>query len=98
MFRLILLFLFNKPILKIESADYYAVDHTPTYLWESASRSISAALIVYLQTILNGRNSWLQDDTIRRAIVIDSGVIQNPEILSFQRRQSKYPHKVLDPS
>ena len=87
---------FNDPIFKIGSVDYYAVDHTPTYLWESASRSISAALIVHLQTVVDGRESWLQDETIKRAVVIDSGVIQAPQILSFQKRQPKYPHRPLD--
>jgi len=86
---------FNDPIIKIGSIDYYAVDHTPSYLWESASRSISAALIVYLQTVADGRESWLKDETIRRAIAIDSGVIQAPQILSFQNRQSDYPHETL---
>ena len=86
---------FNEPILKIGTVDYYAVDHTPSYLWESASRCISAALIVYCKTMLSGREEWLQNETIRRALVIDSGVIQVPQILSFQKRQSKYPHKAL---
>jgi alanine dehydrogenase len=86
---------FSEPLLKIGTVDYYAVDHTPSYLWETASRSISAALVVYLQTMLSGRESWPEDETIRRAIVIDSGVIQAPKILSFQKRQSQYPHKVL---
>ena len=35
---------FKEPILHIGNIDYYAVDHTPSYLWESASRSISAAV------------------------------------------------------
>lgn len=86
---------FNEPMLKIGTVDYYAVDHTPSYLWESASRCISAALIVYCQTMLSGREEWLQNETIRRALVIDSGVIQDPKILSFQKRQSQYPHKDL---
>ena len=43
---------FRKPILKVEQADYYAVDHTPSYLWESASRAISAALVVHLPSVL----------------------------------------------
>ena len=34
---------FKEPMLHIEKVDYYAVDHTPSYLWDSASRSISAA-------------------------------------------------------
>jgi len=85
---------FKNPMFKYESIDYYAVDHTPSYLWESATRSISAALIVYLPTVLAGRDSWQQDETIRRAINIDGGVIQNSAILSFQNRELDYPHNV----
>lgn len=83
---------FKNPMFKYDSTDYYAVDHTPSYLWESATRSISAALIVYLPTVLAGYDSWLQDETIRKAINIDLGVIQNPAILSFQKRELDYPH------
>ena len=46
---------FKDPMFKFKSVDYYAVDHTPSYLWESASRSISAALIVHLPTVVEGR-------------------------------------------
>ena len=88
---------FKAPMFKYESIDYYAVDHTPSYLWESASRSISAALIVYLPTVLAGRDSWQQDQTIRKAITIDSGVIQTPSILSFQNREQDYPHAIINP-
>ncbi|MEH6627777.1 MAG: N(5)-(carboxyethyl)ornithine synthase [Motiliproteus sp.] len=83
---------FKNPIFKYESVDYYAVDHTPSYLWESATRSISAALIVYLPSVLAGRDSWQKDETIRKAINIDGGVIQNSSILSFQKRDPDYPH------
>jgi len=83
---------FKNPMFKYESTDYYAVDHTPSYLWESATRSISAALIVYLPTVLAGSESWQKDETIRRAINIDGGVIQNPAILAFQNREADYPH------
>ena len=83
---------FKDPMFKYETIDYYAVDHTPSYLWESATRSISAALIVYLPIVLAGRDSWQQNETIRRAINIDGGVIQIPSILSFQNREPGYPH------
>ena len=86
---------FKNPILKIGNIDYYAVDHTPSYLWESASRSISAALIVHLPTVVEGRASWQQNETIRRAVNIDAGVIVKPTILSFQKRQPDYPHAPL---
>jgi len=86
---------FKNPMFKYESIDYYAVDHTPSYLWDSATRSISAALIVYLPTVLAGRDSWQKDETIRRAVNIDEGVIQNPAILSFQNREPDYPYAYI---
>ncbi len=86
---------FDDPMFKIGSIDYYAVDHTPSYLWESASRSISAPLLVHLPTVLEGRDAWNENETIRRAVVIDRGVIQKPEILSFQKRKTDYPHEAL---
>jgi N5-(carboxyethyl)ornithine synthase len=87
---------FKQPLLRFGTVDYYAVDHTPSYLWESASRSISAALVVHLPTVLAGPEAWRESETIRRAVVIDAGVIQHSQILSFQQRDATYPHKRLD--
>jgi len=87
---------FKTPMFKYGSVDYYAVDHTPSYLWESATRSISAALIVYLPSVLAGYDGWQQNETIRKAITIHEGVIQTPAILSFQNREIDYPHAVID--
>lgn len=89
---------FKNPMFKHETIDYYAVDHTPSYLWESATRSISAALIVYLPAVLAGRDSWQNNETIRQAINIDDGVIQNSSILSFQKREPDYPHMYINPA
>jgi len=86
---------FKKPMLHIENIDYYAVDHTPSYLWESASRSISAALIVYLSTILEGRDSWMKNSTIQRAINIYDGVVKKESVLTFQNRMPIYPHNYI---
>jgi len=86
---------FKNPMLKIGNIDYYAVDHTPSYLWESASRSISAALIVYLPTILGGHKSWMKDTTIRKAINIEDGVIKKESVLTFQNRMPDYPHDFI---
>lgn len=86
---------FREPMFKVGKADYYAVDHTPSYLWESASRSISAALIVHLPAVLAGPKDWQENETIRRAINIDAGVIQKPNILSFQKREPVFPHQLI---
>jgi alanine dehydrogenase len=74
---------------------YYAVDHSPSYLWNSATWENSEALLPFLRTVLGGGDAWDADPTIRRAIEIRDGVIQNPAILSFQGRTAKHPHTPL---
>lgn len=86
---------FKHPMLNINNVDYYAVDHTPSYLWESASRSISAALIVYLSTILEGHDGWMKNITIQKAINTDKGVIKKESVLTFQHRMPTYPHHFI---
>jgi alanine dehydrogenase len=84
---------FADPMFTVgEGIHYYAVDHSPSYLWNSATWEISEALIPYLRTVMDGPDAWDRDETIRRAIEIRDGVIQNPKILSFQRRSPDFPH------
>ena len=71
---------------------YYAVDHTPSYLWNSATWEISEALIPFLPSVMSGGDGWDADETIRQAIEIRAGVVQNPKILSFQHRSPTFPH------
>lgn len=71
---------------------YYAVDHSPSFLWDSATWEISLALMPHLRTVMEGPASWLADEVIARAIEIRDGEIQNPKILSFQGRSSEFPH------
>ena len=85
---------FKEPIISIDSIDYYAVDHTPSYFWESASRAISAALIVHLESVIAGPVSWNGNATIKNAINIDNGVVVKEAILRFQNRETDYPHVV----
>lgn len=82
---------FKNPIIQVDKINYYAVDHTPSYYWESASRSISAALIVHLPSVVMGRSNW--NETIQKAINIDKGTIVKDTILRFQNRSSIYPHE-----
>ena len=71
---------------------YYAVDHSPSYLWNSATWEISEALIPFLATVMSGGEAWEANQTVRRAIEIRDGVVQNPRILSFQSRSPAFPH------
>jgi alanine dehydrogenase len=71
---------------------YYAVDHSPSLLWDSATWEIGEALGPYLRSVMAGPDAWGNDETISRAIEIRDGVIQNPKVLSFQGRDAEYPH------
>lgn len=86
---------FQAPMFDVGEVSYYGVDHTPSYLWESASRSISAALIVHLPTVLAEPSTWHANPTIERAVVIDGGVVQQGRILAFQQREAAYPHAAM---
>lgn len=84
---------FEEPIVRVGAVDYYAVDHTPSYLWESATRMISTPLLAYLPAVVAGRDSWAKHETLRRAVDIDRGVVRREAILSFQHREAAYPHR-----
>jgi hypothetical protein len=84
---------FAEPMVTVgPSVRYYAVDHSPSYLWNSATWEISDALIPFLAPIVAGRTAWERNETIRRAIDIRDGRVVNPKILSFQSRSPEYPH------
>ena len=76
---------------------YYAVDHSPSFLWDSATWENSEALLEYLPIVMAGPAAWDADETIRRAIEIREGIVENPRILSFQGRASTYPYAISAP-
>ncbi|WP_051479060.1 N(5)-(carboxyethyl)ornithine synthase [Arthrobacter sp. H5] len=84
---------FDDPMFRVgNNVRYYGVDHSPSYLWDSATWEISEALLPYLRTVLDGPQTWEADDVLRHAVEISRGVIRNPNILSFQGRAAEYPH------
>lgn len=87
---------FADPIFEVApGVRYYAVDHSPSYLWNSATWEISEALLPYLETVMSGGEAWEADQTVSRSIEIRDGVVQNPRILSFQSRSPTFPHAKL---
>lgn len=84
---------FDDPMFTVgDGVNYYAVDHSPSHLWNSATWEISEAILPFLRTVLEGPSAWTKNDTIARAIEIHDGVIKNQSILSFQGREPDYPH------
>jgi alanine dehydrogenase len=85
---------FEDPTFKIGRVTYYAVDHTPTYLWRSASYELSAVIVPFLADVMAGPEAWERNESIHRAIDIRDGEIRNPRILSFQQRAAEWPHDI----
>jgi len=84
---------FTEPMFTVgDNVQYYGVDHSPSYLWNSATWENSEALLPYLRAVLGGPGDWELNETIRRAIEIRDGVVQNPAVLAFQHRSPEYPH------
>ena len=89
---------FAEPMFQVgHHIDYYAVDHSPSYLWNSSSWEISEALLPFLETVVSGPGAWAENETIRRAIEIRDGVVLNPDVLQFQQREPEFPHRPLAP-
>ena len=82
----------EEPIRKIGNISYYAVDHTPTILWDSASWEISQALMPYLIDMAQDRMSQV----VRSAVDIKDGQILNEKIIGFQNRAASYPYAVRE--
>ncbi len=84
---------FDNPMLTVgNGVNYYAVGHSPSYLWNSATWEISEALLPFLRTVMEGPAAWARNPTISHAIEIHSGVVTNQSILNFQGRGRVYPY------
>ena len=87
---------FAEPLVTVGAGtNYYAVDHSPSLLWNSATWEISEALLPFLRTVMAGPESWAASETVRRAIEIDGGRIRNEAITTFQGRSTEYPYPVV---
>jgi alanine dehydrogenase len=86
---------FDEPMFDVgDHVYYYGVDHTPSYLWDSATWDISEALIPFLRPVLEGVSAWEMDETLNRAVEIQDGRVKNAAILDFQHRDEEYPYAV----
>jgi alanine dehydrogenase len=87
---------FTDPMFCVgDGLHYYAVDHSPSFLWNSATWENSEALLEYLPVVMSGPAAWSTNETIERAIEIREGVIQNPRIISFQGRSATFPYDIV---
>ncbi|TCJ23931.1 N(5)-(carboxyethyl)ornithine synthase [Nocardioides jejuensis] len=86
---------FEEPTFVVgDNVLYYGVDHSPSYLWNSATWENTSALIPFLRRVLEGAPAWDADETLSRAIEIRDGTVVNPAILAFQGREAEPPYRV----
>ncbi|WP_427383693.1 N(5)-(carboxyethyl)ornithine synthase [Janibacter sp. G56] len=86
---------FEEPMITVgDHIGYYAVDHSPSYLWNSATWENSEALLPFIETVMSGPEAWFGNETLTRATEIRDGRILNPAILEFQGRSAEEPHRV----
>ena len=84
---------FDEPMFAVgDNVHYYAVDHSPSYLWNSATWENSEALIPFLPA--GARGGRRRGTPTRRSAGRSrsgTGRIVNPAILAFQGRARGAP-------
>lgn len=83
---------FTDPVFRKGNILYYAVDHTPTLLWDSASWEISNCVIQYLPHLTKATSN----KTLDNATDMREGKILNEDILAYQKRADEYPYPFIE--
>jgi N5-(carboxyethyl)ornithine synthase len=72
----------DNPTYIIDGIMHYAVDHTPSLFFKTATKEISLQVSKYLDELITGYTG----DTLNDAKIFDDGKILNQDIINFQQR------------
>lgn len=72
----------DNPTYVVDGITHYAVDHTPTLFWKTASESISAEVVKYIDSLIEDT----PNDVLLRAHNFEKGRILDRRIIEFQQR------------
>jgi N5-(carboxyethyl)ornithine synthase len=72
----------DNPVYFVDGIKHYAVDHTPTIFWKTATESISKEIKKYIDDLVEENDNKILDN----AIIIKDGKILDEKILAFQKR------------
>lgn len=87
---------FDHPLLTVgDGITYYAVDHSPSLFYKTASLEHSKTAWPHVKDVIDGEVGWARNPTVGKAIEIKEGVVINPKILSLQKREKDYPHRKI---
>lgn len=74
-----------EPTYSIDGVLHYAVDHTPTLFFKTASMGISEQVCKYVDSLIEGK----EDSVLNAAKSIEKGIIIDNRITVFQRLKEK---------
>lgn len=75
----------EEPTYRMNGVLHYAVDHTPSIFYKTATKSISAQIEKYLPIIMKGQEK--KNNVLRPAIILDDGHIYDRKIFENQERK-----------
>ena len=76
----------EKPTYHVNGVLHYAVDHTPSIFYKTATKSISKQVIKYLPIIMTGKEK--KNNVLRQAIILENGRIYDRKIFENQERSN----------
>lgn len=71
------------PVYYVDEVLHYAVDHTATLLWKTATESISKEVKNYIDDLVEEK----ENDILENATIIRNGEILDDKIVKFQKRK-----------
>ena len=74
----------DNPVYKVNGIIHYAVDHTPTFLYKDATKSISKVIVKYIDNLVE--ESITLEKMFSDALIIKEGIVLDKEIITFQNR------------
>ncbi len=72
----------DNPVYYDEGVLHYVVDHTPSILYKTSSKSISNEVVKYIDMLIEGK----KNEVIEKSIPIKLGEIRDKRILQYQNR------------
>ncbi len=74
----------DNPIYIVDGVTHYVVDHTPSLFWKTATESLSAEFVRYIDFLIEG--SALDSPVLAACHNFEKGMILDDRINKFQRR------------
>ena len=75
----------ENPTYMVDGITHYVVDHTPSLFWKTATETLSAEFVKYVDLLIEDRP--LQNDVLRGCHNFEKGTILDRRIIEFQGRR-----------